>query len=239
MIEALLMRRLVVEFSAIEPASFPELSLLERVKSLEMLHILKMTPEEFAAIVRVELKDPSVRIEDLFPLRGAARFRTELLQKEKGGNYTYFISIKMRRRANPRDLNTFRPIPSLGSLPYLITPFELRDGKLTLTLLGNSRQVRTYLEVLENSRTRMHLHYKVVSLMDARFPPSSPITRLTEKQRQVLITAYRLGYYDVPRKITSEELAKKVNLVKSTLSAHVRKAEHRLLTEMLSEYVPR
>jgi hypothetical protein len=233
------MRRLVVEFTAVEPANFPAASILRRVKSLEMLHILKMAPEEFAAIVRVELKDPSVSIEDLFPSRGAARFRTELLQKEKGGNYTYFISTKMRRRPNPRDLNAFGPVPQVGSFPYPSTPFELRDGKLTLTFLGNSRQIRTYLEALENSRTRMHLHYKVVSLMDARFPISSPITCLTEKQRQVLIAAYRLGYYDVPRRITSEELAKKVNLVKSTLSAHVRKAEHRLLTEILSEYALR
>jgi predicted DNA binding protein len=51
----------------------------------------------------------------------------------------------------------------------------------------------------------------------------------------VLIAAYKLGYYDVPRRITSEELAKKLDPVKSTLSAHVRKAERRLLTEMLNE----
>ena len=229
------MRRLVVEFSAPEPASFPELSLLERVKSLETLHILKMSPGEFAAVVRVELKDPSAKFEDLFPSRGAAKLRTELLQEEKKGTYTYFISMKVRPPSKPRNISAAR-LTTPGSLPYLSTPFALRDGRLTLTFLGNSKQIRTYLEALENSRTQMHLHYRVVSLMDARFPPSSPITRLTEKQRQILITAYRLGYYDVPRRITSQELAKKVNLVKSTLSAHVRKAEHRLLTEILSEF---
>ncbi len=45
---------------------------------------------------------------------------------------------------------------------------------------------------------------KVVSLMDAKFSPSSPLQRLTEKQRDVLIKAYKLGYYDRPRKISSE-----------------------------------
>jgi predicted DNA binding protein len=72
--------------------------------------------------------------------------------------------------------------------------------------------------------------------MDARFPPNSPMGRLTEKQRRVLIAAYKLGYYDIPRRITSGEMARKLNLVKSTFSAHVRKAERRLLTEMLSEF---
>jgi predicted DNA binding protein len=76
----------------------------------------------------------------------------------------------------------------------------------------------------------------VVSLTDAKFPSNSPIGRLTDKQRRVLLTAYKLGYYDVPRRITAEKLARKLNLVKSTFSAHVRKAERRLLAEMLSEF---
>jgi predicted DNA binding protein len=92
--------------------------------------------------------------------------------------------------------------------------------------------MRKHLEYLEkHARGR----YKVVSLTDARFSPNSPIARLTEKQRRVLITAYKLGYYDLPRRIGSEELARKLNLVKSTFVAHRRKAERRLLTEMLSE----
>ena len=33
---------------------------------------------------------------------------------------------------------------------------------------------------------------------DAQFPPHSLFNRLTEKQRQALIAAYFLGYYDVP-----------------------------------------
>ena len=71
--------------------------------------------------------------------------------------------------------------------------------------------------------------------MDAIFSPNSPLQRLTEKQRDVLIKSYKLGYYDRPRKISSEELAHRVNLAKSTWVAHRRKAERRLLTEVLNE----
>ena len=117
-------------------------------------------------------------------------------------------------------------------MPYLSTPFELRDGKLRVTFLGSSSQVKRYLTDLSKQTL---VKYRIASLTDARFPPNSPIGRLTDKQRRVLITAYRLGYYDVPRRITSEELARKLGLVKSTFSAHVRKAERRLLTEMLRE----
>jgi predicted DNA binding protein len=49
-----------------------------------------------------------------------------------------------------------------------------------------------------------------------------------------LIAAFKQGYYDLPRKINSEQLAKKLDLVSSTLVEHLRKAERRLLTGMIA-----
>jgi hypothetical protein len=222
------MRRLVVELSLKGLAEAEgESSLLHmKVKSFEMLQILKMVPGELAAIVRVEMKDQSGRIEDLFPPRPGAKIETELLQQENDTTSVYFVRFKaaVPPKASERD--------QFGSMPYFSTPFEFRDGRAKLAFLGSVKQIRKHLEYLEkHARGR----YKVVSLTDARFSPNSPIARLTEKQRRVLITAYKLGYYDLPRRIGSEELARKLNLVKSTFVAHRRKAERRLLTEMLSE----
>ena len=201
---------------------------LAKIRSIEMLHILRMVPGEFSAIVRVELRDPQFNIEEIWALEGlqGSKLEHELLEKESDTVSTYFISSKTNARG-----------PELagqgGSMPYLSTPFELKDGKLRFTLLGSSSQVKRYLGDLSKQTL---VKFRIASLTDARFPPNSPMGRLTEKQRRVLVTAYRLGYYDVPRRISSEELAKKLNLVKSTFSAHVRKAERRLLSDLLSEF---
>ncbi len=56
---------------------------------------------------------------------------------------------------------------------------------------------------------------------------------LTMKQREAMIAAYDHGYYDYPKKITGDELAKRVNISKGTLMEHLRKAEGRLLREIL------
>jgi predicted DNA binding protein len=222
------MRRLVVEFPLEELAKSEEgsSSRLTKVKSFVMLQILKMLPGELAAIVRVEMKDQSGKIEDLFPVRPDSKIETELLQQENDRTSVYFIRFKANVPPKASELDPF------GSMPYFSTPFEFRNGRAKLAFLGNAKQIKKHLEYLErHARGR----YKVVSLTDARFSPNSPIARLTEKQRRVLITAYKLGYYDLPRRIGSEELARKLNLVKSTFVAHRRKAERRLLTEMLSE----
>jgi predicted DNA binding protein len=217
------MRRLTVEFSGKElQESFSDL--FGKVKSLEMLSILKMVPGEFAAVVKVELIDPAAKIQEFFP-KQIGKIKTELLYEEKSIR-TYFIHFSTKIQPSEEVLSTF------GYLPYFSMPFEFKDGKLRVTVLGNSKQIRRYLEGLEKELT---FHHKVISLMDAKFPASSPVSRLTEKQRNVLTTAYKLGYYDMPRRISSEELAKKFGLVKSTFVAHRRKAERRLLKEMLRE----
>jgi predicted DNA binding protein len=47
----------------------------------------------------------------------------------------------------------------------------------------------------------------VVLLADPNFSPVSVLNQLTQKQREVLVAAYKIGYY-IPRKTTSEQPAK-------------------------------
>lgn len=53
---------------------------------------------------------------------------------------------------------------------------------------------------------------------------------LTDRQREVLTTAYERGYYDQPRRVTGEELAAELDISPSTFAQHVRAAERNLLT---------
>lgn len=60
-----------------------------------------------------------------------------------------------------------------------------------------------------------------------------PLDTLTERQRMVLETAYAKGYYAVPRRISSDELAADFGLEKSTVLEHLRRAERNVLSELL------
>ena len=103
-----------------------------------------------------------------------------------------------------------------------------RDGKVRVTLVGDDEQVKEFLE-------NRGINYKVLSLTDAKFSLNSPISRLTEKQQEAISLAFRLGYFDTPRKIRVDELAAKLGLASSTLAVHLRRAERHLLAEMLNE----
>lgn len=215
------MRRLILEVSEKELSKVGiEMLPFQRIESLELLHFLRQNPEEFAAISRVKFKESSSKVEDL--LASGLLIEAQVLEHGKNGVYTVFT------RGGP---SLSSVLNSLGAgSGYLFLPLEIRDGKIKVSFLGSKRQVKEFLEKIESRRIR----YRVVMLTDADFSLDSPLSKLTEKQREVLISAYDHGYYDIPRKITSEQLAKKLNIVNSTLVEHLRKAERRLLVHILT-----
>jgi predicted DNA binding protein len=114
---------------------------------------------------------------------------------------------------------------------YVISPLGFRENKFRLTFLGSQRQIRLFLGKLEERG----LAFRVSSVMDASFSPDAPLGVLTEKQRNVIVSAFKVGYYDLPRKLDSDQLADRLNLANSTVVEHIRKAERRMLAEMLGE----
>jgi len=85
---------------------------------------------------------------------------------------------------------------------------------------------------------RRQVCWLVVTLVlptEAKFLPASLLSRLTEKHRQAIVAAREHGYFETSRRTSSEQFAKKLDLVKSTLMIHLRRAEKRLLAEMLNE----
>nr|WP_264475131.1 helix-turn-helix domain-containing protein [Salinirubrum litoreum] len=57
---------------------------------------------------------------------------------------------------------------------------------------------------------------------------------LTEEQLTVLRTAHRLGYFDVPRGASADDIASELDIAQSTLSERLRLAEGRLFDLMFS-----
>jgi DNA-binding CsgD family transcriptional regulator len=55
---------------------------------------------------------------------------------------------------------------------------------------------------------------------------------LTDRQQQVLRTAIERGYYDVPRDVTYEDIARDLDCSASTVGQHLRRIEARILSKI-------
>ena len=74
---------------------------------------------------------------------------------------------------------------------------------------------------------------EMLFLGKARFPTIT----LSTQQTNVLHLAHENGYYDFPRRVNAEELARKLNLKPSTVNEHIRKAENKLVKYFLEQKV--
>jgi ribosomal protein S13 len=214
------MRRLILEVSEKELLKIGlELPTFRPIKSLELLYFLRQDHKEFAAISQVEFKDSVTTVDQL--LKGGYLSEAQVLERQKNGAYIVFI------RSGP-SLSSVLSMIGLES-GYLFPPLGIGDGKVKFSFLGSEHQIKAFLEGIDG----LGVHYKILLLSDLNLSPISPLNQLTEKQRDVLITAYRMGYYEVPRTTSSQQIAKKLGLVDATVVEHLRKAEQRLIRQII------
>ncbi len=63
--------------------------------------------------------------------------------------------------------------------------------------------------------------------------PGSSLDAITDRQRDILLTAFELGYFEVPREASAADVAAEFDLDQSTVTEHLRRAERNLLAELL------
>jgi DNA-directed RNA polymerase specialized sigma24 family protein len=69
--------------------------------------------------------------------------------------------------------------------------------------------------------------------LDAYEGRERPMDELTDRQREVIQTAYDSGYYEVPREVTTDDLAAELDVDPSTVAEHLQRAERNLLSHHL------
>lgn len=128
------------------------------------------------------------------------------------------------------DLPEEAPSPrEQGVAVQSVTP---EDRGCTLTVVGSRDAIRRHVE--SHPGTGVDVPLSLRRLTDYR-GPDDDLDALTARQREVLEAAYELGYYEVPREATADEIARRLDLDRSTVTEHLQRAERNLLSTVLSD----
>lgn len=101
-----------------------------------------------------------------------------------------------------------------------LPPVQIRDGTETYRVFALERkQVDRAVKVL-SKKNRV-----VVRALRERVTTGSPLTALTAKQREALEAAWREGWYERPRRVDQERLAKKLKVARPSLTERLARAE--------------
>lgn len=111
----------------------------------------------------------------------------------------------------------------------LDTPIEFKGREaLSMTIIGNHDMLQAALEELPEE-----LSLSVEQVGTYTPDRTDTLSMLTERQLEVFRTAVELGYYDIPRRTTHEDIADKLDCAPSTVDEHLRKAESRVLQTLV------
>jgi DNA-binding CsgD family transcriptional regulator len=190
----------------------------EKVEVVEALRCFKCDTQGLAIICRLRLKDRSITIQDLLLGKGLLT-NIELLYKEKDGSLVVFIEGRSCVPQLPKDI---KPPKMLMTRP----PDFLDVDRMKVEMIGKEDEIK---KLLHYTNKWGNNSFKILGLTSIDTKGESLLSKLTPRQRQMLLTAYALGYYDVPRKISSDDLSRHLNVDKSTIVEHLRKAERKLM----------
>jgi len=114
------------------------------------------------------------------------------------------------------------------------TPMKFEeDGGLEVTLVGPEANLRDALaQVPEN------VEVSVVRVGSYSPGAHQSLTRLSERQREVLRTAHELGYYQQPRRATHEEIAEELDCTSANVGEILRRVENALVDEAVGDSAP-
>ncbi|WP_101297960.1 helix-turn-helix domain-containing protein [Halegenticoccus soli] len=105
---------------------------------------------------------------------------------------------------------------------------EMTDQGATLSIVGPHDAISGTLDEYRSSGMSPRLR-RITSYNGTE----RPLDRLTDRQQEVIQTAYNMGFYEVPRETSTEDVAATLDIDPSTVAEHLQRAERNLLSRFL------
>ncbi|WP_436348836.1 helix-turn-helix domain-containing protein [Natronorubrum sp. FCH18a] len=104
------------------------------------------------------------------------------------------------------------------------------DGGIQHTFIGTEADLK---EIFNSAPGEARIDVKDIG----RYKPSfdNSLSKLSEKQREVLMMAYKHGYYQQPRQTTHEEIATKLDCTTANVGEHLRRIEHVIMESLIPD----
>ena len=122
-----------------------------------------------------------------------------------------------------------RDILSMEELGIPNSDLHVDDDGLTVSLVGDQEDISRGIAAYDTAGLSVSLQR--IADYDG---PTTALDTLTDRQREILQTAFRLGYFEVPRDVSTEDVADAFELDTSTVAEHLQRAERNLLSDLLT-----
>ncbi len=218
---------LEIDFSILtEKISFDAFSSIQAlVDKIEAKSLLKIDYQKGEKIAIVEFTMKSGYTLDDIPFPPFARILKVFTQHEN--QFLVLIQIHYDYATLSTIHSNFSPF-GIEEIFYE-TPAYLEGNRLVFSILGEEKALSSFLTLVK----KVVGDLTVLRIQDHTYNDESILSGLTERQKAILIKAKQSGYYEIPRKITTMELAREFGVSKAAILEHLRKAEGKIMTRVI------
>lgn len=216
------MRKVTVEIKLNPEMRKAGAPILDYIESLRVLEVLKIDFERGikAFVAELEFKEGH----DIEDFRNQENMEVLNVLKAEGNKFTCIVKghvpMEFRKLMKKFDLDLIWDAPMMIS-----------GERIVFSAIGDQEDIKKFLDAIKLIGVAENISFK-----KGAFKEHDLLSCLTAKQREIVVEAMKTGYYDYPKRINSEALSKRIGISKATLLEHLRKAEGRLLKNLLVGY---
>jgi hypothetical protein len=217
------MRKLTIDFMPNEQDRKAMEPMFQLIHSYEILETLKIEWEEGICIDLIEcrMKEPHV----LHDSDTLGQYEVLRVLKTEGDKQVCLV----KHHQPEETMDEFQEF----DLDLIYTqPTVIAEDKFTTSVIGDRENLTRFVEVMRKTGVEI----LEMTFKRSMYHRQDILSVLTDRQREIIIAAHRFGYYDYPRKVNSKRLSERVDISVPTLVQHLRKAEGRIMAELLAGY---
>ncbi len=227
------MRELTLEIPLFENTVSDKMSaslLSELLRHVVTTYFFRIRSEGFLMICML----PSKELDLLKPqlANQPQIIQVKVLNSEKGGNDLLQVSgtwqALIKDKAYADKVIQFMKTAEKKQI-YISRNPSFDGKKLRVSLVVEEKAITSLLEEMKSA----NIPFEVISLQSTGTRGESPLSDLTARQASILRLAHSMGYYDVPKKVGLEGLARLLGMEKGTVGEHLRRAEKHVFDRLL------
>ena len=205
------------------------------VQHAQAVHVLKLNGERFVFLCRMSEKNWGAYNSEATRSSRSDGLSVKMISEERSGDV--FLRVAGRwlgdgGATGPEESRLFEFIRSMegASIDLLQTPV-IAGNTIRFVIVAETEAFRRLLDGLMQANIRV----KIDRLRSVRVESASPLNELTLQQMRVLRLAHAIGYYEIPRKGSTEDIAKALEMDKTTAGEHLRRAEKHVFDTILMQ----
>ena len=215
------MKKLIVELTPKKEILDISDSIFEKIEKMEILEVFHLDIDNTIKIIMALIKTKDDTSIDKIVMPEGAKLLDVL--KSEGNNY---ICILRGERPDLKALFEKFNLELIWDAPMLLT-----KEKFVYSVIGDPENIKRFLEAVKSLGK-----IEKISFQSATYKSHGILTCLTNKQREIMTLAKKNGYYEYPRRINGDELAKIIGISKASTIEHLRKAESRIINKIMIGY---